>query len=426
MAKLTQKIRVSNAPSHRTRDENGFIHVDWSPILKAGILEYMGKELLADGSDEVDGVRVDPDKIYKVYLSEEELEKGKDTFCGLPLLDDHKWMGVDGDDPKGNQQGSIGSQTKIEGGALYAPLSFTGYEAIDDLEEHRKEELSSSYTNRLTAAKPGADYDFVATDIKGNHVALVERGRCGPDVRVLNSYIKEIKMAARKLRVGNKKFKVVNEAKLILDGKEVDLDRFFEEEREERDDGKDIHEESIEEVSNEDKREIIREIMAVSAKADSDFEGGEDEKVREIAKLAEKLAYNPSERSETDNKRGPCSTNEDIDEEDDKARSENSARLMNAAIENLKRKQDQEIKAARRAYNSVSAAIGRDFNPFGMSETEILAYGLKELGYEGLNGTETAGELRVAMNAMSQVRRVDNSFEPSLASAAEDEVSINV
>ena len=54
-------------------------------------------------------------------------------------------------------------------------------------------------------------------------------------------------------------------------------------------------------MGNEDKREIIREIMAVAGKSNDDFEGGEDEKVREIAKLAERLAYEPSETSKSDN-----------------------------------------------------------------------------------------------------------------------------
>ena len=46
-----------------------------------------------------------------------------------------------------------------------------------------------------------------------------------------------------------------------------------------------------------DKREAIREIMAISAKPVSEFAGGEEEKVETIAKIAEKLAYKPSETS---------------------------------------------------------------------------------------------------------------------------------
>lgn len=44
-----------------------------------------------------------------------------------------------------------------------------------------------------------------------------------------------------------------------------------------------------------DKRELVREIMALAAKPVTEFEGGEEEKIDTIAKLAEKIAYNPSE-----------------------------------------------------------------------------------------------------------------------------------
>lgn len=55
------------------------------------------------------------------------------------------------------------------------------------------------------------------------------------------------------------------------------------------------------ENDREDKRRIIREIGALQDKSADDFEGGEDEKWRTITKLAEKLAYDKSERSNEDN-----------------------------------------------------------------------------------------------------------------------------
>ena len=101
------------------------------------------------------------------------------------------------------------------------------------------------------------------------------------------------------------KVKTTNEAILKLDGKEINLDQFFEEESQEKDGGAEIHEESI--AENEDKRKLIDELMAIAGKSNDEFEGGEDEKVRTIAEIAEKIAYKPSEKSETDN--------EDIEEE---------------------------------------------------------------------------------------------------------------
>ena len=48
-------------------------------------------------------------------------------------------------------------------------------------------------------------------------------------------------------------------------------------------------------AEDEDHRQLIREIAAVSAKEDGDFEGGLDEKVRTIIGLAEKLGYSKDE-----------------------------------------------------------------------------------------------------------------------------------
>ena len=59
-----------------------------------------------------------------------------------------------------------------------------------------------------------------------------------------------------------------------------------------------MEEKKVEDKKNaedEDHRQLIREIAAVSAKGEGDFEGGLDEKVREIIKLAEKLGYSEDE-----------------------------------------------------------------------------------------------------------------------------------
>lgn len=60
-------------------------------------------------------------------------------------------------------------------------------------------------------------------------------------------------------------------------------------------------ENSRKENDREDKRRLIREIGALQDKPASEFEGGEDEKWATITKLAEKLAYDKSERSDKDN-----------------------------------------------------------------------------------------------------------------------------
>ncbi len=408
--------KVLNGISERVIDENGYLHVKRSPILKSGILEYLGSELKPEGSDEVDGVKVEDDKIYKVYISPEELDKGLDSFKLLPIVDGHTWLGEDGEDAKDFQEGTTGENVYIEDGMIYAPLMFTGKKIIDEIVNHHREELSSSYQNVYKKADNPA-YDFVATDIKGNHLALVDRGRCGSAVRVLNSNIE---------KGVNQMPKTANEAILELDGKRINLDRFFEEEK--KDEG-DTHDDSI--VENEDKREVIREIMAVAAKNPDEFAGGDEEKVREIAKLAEKLAYKPSETSETDNEDLEDGDKEKAPAEDDKGeKSENPAKAMNydaiyTKVSNAIRKETAKAEAEKvKAYNTAREVIG-DFNPFGMSEKDMYVKALNHFGV-ALEGKESVSELSAMLKACASVRsKVDNGFTYN-GSTSSDEVEFNI
>lgn len=422
---MKQKFKINNESTHRHTDENGYVYVDESPILRSGVLEYYGSELI-DGSEshEIDGVEIDPDKVYKVYISDEELAKGADSFKLLPITNDHEWLGRDGANAHDYQEGSTGETVTIRDGMIYLPLKFTGDDIIASLNDG-KHELSASYTHGLTKSDDNA-YDFIATGIKGNHIALVEKGRCGPDVRVLNSTMEQKQMKSK------------NDVKLIIDGKEINLDEFFaQEQRENEHDGTG----SIVDTDNVDKRDLIRQIMAVASKSDDDFEGGEDEKIREVAKLAEQLAYNPSEDSKSDNEEmekedekadDTKAENEEKDEKDEKAddkdedvkdenacKSHNSlaARVANAIAEHTA-KRDAGLK---RAYNAASEVMG-EFNPFGMSERDMLVRALNHVGVSV--ESETTGELYAMLKVCNSAVKVDNAF--NYGASDSDEVEINI
>ena len=374
---------------------------------------YFGSELI-DGSDgdEIDGVKIIPDKVYRVYIPPEELERAADSFKLLPITNDHEWLGNGGADARDFQEGSTGESVTVKDDMIFVPLKFTGDEIITSL-NHGKEELSASYTNTLSKSD-NADYDFVATDIKGNHVALVEKGRCGPDVKVLNKQMER------------KHMKIKNEMKLILDGKEIDLNEFFKQEQ-----GESAHEGTGAIVGNEDKREIIREIMAVAGKSNDDFEGGEDEKVREIAKLAERLAYEPSETSKSDNE-DKDADNEDKDADDDKKEdktADNACKSHNAAMSSfvakianaVARQSAKKDAGLKRAYNAASEVLG-EFNPFGMTEREMLVRALNHAGVDV--DKETDAELYAMLKVCNTTARVDNSFDYN--ASGKDEVEINI
>lgn len=404
---LQYRTRINNEASHRSYDDNGFLTVDKSPILSTDVLQYLGKEF---GVDEVAGVKIEPDKIYTVRIPREELEKAAKSFELLPIVDGHQWLsgGLNDGDAKKYQEGTTGSDAYVDNdGKLFVPLKFTGKGILEHLKEG-VEELSASYSHDLRLDDTG-QADFVAVNITGNHVALVERGRCGSGVRVFNNNEVE-------------KMKTKNEIALLVDGKKIDLAKFFAEEQQEE-----AHQDgSISENDGEiDKRAVIDEIGGILKD-----KGLDDEIIRTVIGLAEKLSCDKSEAGTSDNE---CdSENEDAPdektknedategEEQPKQKSENAAMLISA----LKKEMAENNAALRRAYNSAVALTGEDFPAIGLSVRQIYEHALKSRKIETSN--RSVAELAAICETLKSVR-VDNSFTPSTAATvAEDEVEINI
>lgn len=404
--------RIDNALSERHFDENGYLFVDRSPILKAGIMEYLGSELLPEGRSSVDGVDIDPQKVYKVNVSLDELKRSKDTFKLVPITDGHTWLGEEGADPKNYQEGTVGENLYVEDGFLYAPLSFTGKAIVEKIKNHKKEELSTSYQNKLKKSDNPA-YDFEAFDIRGNHLALVDRGRAGSDVRVLNSIKEKNEMA--------EEAKIVNEAILELDGERIDLNEML------------MNNEAGEGV---DKRKLIDEVGGMlKDKVD-------EELWRTIIGKLEKLSYNGSEDSKQDNKcknEEPKEDDKEDKEEDkkeakkaddksekesDESKSMNYDAVYEKVFNSLKAENEKMEAEKLKAYNSVRGVLG-DFNPFGMSCKDMYVKGLNQMGV-ALDGKEELSELSSMFKACASMRsKVDNGFSYS-SNGAEDEIEINL
>ena len=91
-----------------------------------------------------------------------------------------------------------------------------------------------------------------------------------------------------------------------------------------------MEEKEVEDKKNaedEDHRQLIREIAAVSAKDEGDFKGGLDEKVREIIKLAEKLGYSEDEakhNAEDEEDKGEEKEDEEDKEKENESESDES------------------------------------------------------------------------------------------------------
>lgn len=407
---ITTKTKINNEKSLRHFDDNGFLFVEESPILSTDVLQYLGKELLGGNeAREIDGLLVEPEKIYTVRIPADELEKAKHTFELLPILDGHDWVGVEGDDTKGLQEGSTGQNAEIKENKLFLSLKFTGKKIIDKIKEGI-EELSASYQHNLSRDVEKIA-DFIATGLEGNHLALVPKGRCGSSVCVYNQDI-GVEMVSSE-----------NEFALLIDGKKIDLRQFFEQEQKEE-----AHEEtgSIEDVEN----------SADEIKPEEKTETQADEKPAET-EVEKKVEEKPAEETKTEDEE--VSLLDEVKKvlmgkvEDEKLAkvleilSNKEVEVENACGEEEKAKAENSIKeimdASKRAYNEAISIIGDNFNAVGMNAEEIYTYALNQRGVKTEN--RSCAELQAMVESLKSVK-VDNSFNPSVKEETDDSQYIEI
>ncbi|EBY8534535.1 DUF2213 domain-containing protein [Salmonella enterica subsp. enterica serovar Telelkebir] len=192
---------MSDAAGHRTRrrnhnmmsqsqriyDLNNWFEIPRNPISKVGVFPYLGSTIGAP----------EPDKIYMVYRSAEALADPEclKSFRLLPFINDHEMLG-EGETPAEQYgvEGVIGENVAFEGdenqGTLYANLKVFS-QRLADLIASGKKELSCGY-RCIYVYRPGVwngqPYDYIQIKIRGNHIALVDEGRMGPTVAVLDHF----------------------------------------------------------------------------------------------------------------------------------------------------------------------------------------------------------------------------------------------
>lgn len=163
-------------------DQNGYWKYKGTKISRTGIFPYAGWQI----NDELP-----PDKIFMVYRPFEELSRPEtiESFNGIPFIEDHEMIG----------KGYTPVDSRTAAGTLFAPyvqgIDLFGdivvySESVQNSISNGKQELSLGYLCVYEPEKgvfEGERYDFKQTNILGNHIALVEKGRMGSTVRVQDS-----------------------------------------------------------------------------------------------------------------------------------------------------------------------------------------------------------------------------------------------
>jgi hypothetical protein len=187
--------------SARRMTAEGYLVVP-ARIARIGTQEYLAHEIGLDG---------DPERLVQVYRPESEVfdPEAIASFDGLPITDDHPGVSVNADNWA---QYAVGftRNPRREGDYLVVDLYITRRSAIDKIKAG-KVELSAGYgadyIDEPGTTPDGQPYDAMQARIRGNHVAIVDAGRCGPACRVSDSKPQtrtgEPPMAKRRINVGD-------------------------------------------------------------------------------------------------------------------------------------------------------------------------------------------------------------------------------
>jgi len=216
---LLSTIRLAFDRTARRIDDDGRLHVERSHISKATVNPYYGQEIpgFAD-------LGLIPDKVYRLLRDPVELERSAETFARIPILSKHVPITVDtmleDDEQKKLVVGAIGSDVAFAAPYLDADLCVWDAAAIAGIETDKVRELSCAYRYDPVMEPgefEGQPYDGRMTNIRGNHLALVEVGRAGPDVVVADSKPLTLRNSAMKMtKLGKALFAALCAASPVL------------------------------------------------------------------------------------------------------------------------------------------------------------------------------------------------------------------
>ena len=281
----------------KTIDKNGWWLLKHNIVSCVGVFPYLGSSI----SDECE-----PNKIYYVYRPAETLKNSIPSWDNppKPVLLGHYMLGDGFESVDDRPIQGVMDNPVFENDALYADITIYSDNLKEAIQNNTKE-ISLGYFCKYRKEKgvyKGQAYDYVQENMEGNHLAIVENGRCGSDVKVFDS-----KCTMDSLDITTE----------FQSGDDADLKK----------NASDGIIKTTEEKDSEmaDKREYIRKIMAIAGKPDSDFEGGEKEKIETIAKLLEDSEYAKSEakdeeeaKKETEDKCGKDEESEKEEKAEDK------------------------------------------------------------------------------------------------------------
>lgn len=169
-------ILLDKANSKRRKDDNGYLIVEKNPIAFSGVYPYLLSEIAENSKS---------DDIVSVYRPFDDLLQNKDKFKNKPIIWQHKWTGEQGDNQKAD--GAIFGDIEAKENGLFADLIIYNKDLIKAIEKGECYELSPGYEAEVIAEQgthENQPYSYKQKLLNVNHLAVVERGRTGHDLRI--------------------------------------------------------------------------------------------------------------------------------------------------------------------------------------------------------------------------------------------------
>lgn len=341
--------------SKRTVDINGWYEIKENPLSKVGVFPYFGKTIHES---------LDPDKIYNVYRPADELsnEDTLKSFRLLPWIDDHVMLGSSSEGltpaEKKGVQGVIGEEIKFDGEYLNGNIKVFS-EKLMNLIKSGKKELSIGYRclyDLTPGVYNGQPYDAVQREIRGNHVALVDEGRAGPDVAVLDSK--------------NSDFRITLDAKEFMkmaDNLELEKEGM----------GEEVTLESLH-AAVQELKECMAQMMGSASDEDPEKDKEKEEEKKEEKEEEKKKAEDDDDYIE-----------EDGDEEEEEKVEMKDGKPGMDSRDSIKKSLLRELSARDSLAKKLSYHLGT-FDHADKTLKEVAIYGVKRLGLTCKKGHETS------------------------------------
>lgn len=146
----------------------------WATIARTGVQQYT----------DADGL------IRREYRPEAEVASpiSLASFAGKAITLEHPSALLDSSNTKDYQIGFTSTEVVYDNGFVRAVMTITDKDAIERIMRGDAKEVSAGYRVNYEAipgvTDSGENYDGIQKDISGNHIAVVRRGRAGPQVKL--------------------------------------------------------------------------------------------------------------------------------------------------------------------------------------------------------------------------------------------------